>query len=83
MLRTGHLDAFASNKPTLFEMSDQLAGARVLAGRYGVETFAIGIPKGRDATLPFVDTFACDARARGLVAQAVERAGLRGTIPVN
>ena len=83
MLRTGQLDAFASNKPTLFEMSDQLAGGRVLAGRYGVETFAIGIPKGREAALPFINAFARDAKARGLVAQAVERAGLRGTIPVN
>lgn len=79
MLATGKLDAFATNKPTLFEMADELAGSRVLPGRYGTESFAIGIPKGRAAALPLVDQFVRDAKANGSVQRAVERAGLRGT----
>ncbi|MFO1302210.1 MAG: transporter substrate-binding domain-containing protein [Burkholderiales bacterium] len=78
MLADGRIDAFATNKPTLFEMSDELRGSRVLAGRYGVETFAIGLPKGRNAALPFVDRFVEGARSDGTLRWIVERAGLRG-----
>ena len=81
MLASGRLDAFATNKPTLFEMSDELRGSRVLPGNYGVEVFAIGIPKGRSAALPFLDHFVDDARAHGTIGRAVERAGLRGILP--
>jgi len=79
MLGGGTLDAFATNKATLFEMASELPGARVLDGRWGVENFAIGIPKGREAALPLVTSFAAEARSSGAVARAVERAGLRGT----
>lgn len=78
MLAAGKLDAFATNKATLFEMSDDLPGSRVLPGRWGVENFAIGLPKGRDAALPLVNAFVRDAKASGQVMQAVARAGLRG-----
>ncbi|MFO1310711.1 MAG: transporter substrate-binding domain-containing protein [Burkholderiales bacterium] len=78
MLADGRIDAFATNKPTLFEMSDELAGSRVLPGRYGVEVFAIGLPKGRTAALPLVDRFVEDVRSDGSLRRIVERAGLRG-----
>src|SRR5262245_34810955 len=48
MIADGKVDAYATNKAILFEMSDQLPGSRVLDGRWGLETFAVGIPKGRD-----------------------------------
>jgi polar amino acid transport system substrate-binding protein len=80
MLATGKLVAFATNKATLFEMSDELPGSRVLDGRWGLESFAIGIPKGRETALPLVTTFVGEAKANGAVARAVERAGLRGTV---
>ena len=83
MLATGKLDAFATNQATLFEMADALPGSRVLDGRWGLETFAIGIPKGREAALPLVRAFASDARADGTIAKAVERAGLRGAMLPN
>lgn len=81
MLASGRLDAFATNKPTLFEMLDELRGSRVLPSSYGVEVFAIGIPKGRAAALPFLDRFVEAARAQGTIGLAVERAGLRGSLP--
>jgi polar amino acid transport system substrate-binding protein len=80
MLSAGKLDAFATNKAILFEMSDELPGSRVLGGRWGLERFAFGIPKGREQGLDFVNQFAKDAEAEGLVIRAVDRAGLRGTL---
>jgi polar amino acid transport system substrate-binding protein len=83
MLAAGNLEAFATNKAALFEMSDQLSGSRVLAGRWGLENFAIGIPKGREAAMPLLTRFVSDAKASGLVTRAVERAGLRGVVLPN
>lgn len=80
MLSSGKLDVFATNKAILFEMSDRIPGSRILPGRYGLESLAIGIPKGRDAAMPFVSRFVADAKADGEVARAAERAGLRGTV---
>ncbi len=80
MLRSGKLDAFATNKAILFELSDELPGSRVLPGRWGLEHFAAGIPKGREAGMPFVRKFTEEAKAEGVVRAAVQRAGIRGTV---
>ena len=82
-LGEGRLDAFATNKAILFQMSDQLAGSRVLDGRWGEESIALGIPKGRAAALAFVTRFAKEQAQSGAVRQAAERAGLRGLVPGN
>ena len=78
LLRRGELDAFATNKAILFEMSDSLPGARVLDGRWGLEQLAIAVPKGRDAGAAYLQAFATDVIAQGLVQRAAARAGLRG-----
>jgi polar amino acid transport system substrate-binding protein len=80
MMSAGRLDAFATNKATLFEMAERLPGAQVLEGRWGLERHAIAIAKGRDVGLPFLQTFTDDMRAEGFVAAAVARAGLRGAM---
>jgi polar amino acid transport system substrate-binding protein len=80
MLERGEIDLFATNKPTLFQMSDQMPAARVLEGRWGVEHIAVAVPKGREAALEVVHRFVEDAQASGLLAEAVERAGLRGLV---
>ena len=79
MLAEGKLDAYATNKAILYEMADGVPGSRVLDGRYGLESFAIGVPKGREAGLPWLRQFAEDAQRDGTVKHAVERSGLRGT----
>lgn len=61
-------------------MSDTLPGSRVLEGRFSVDQFALGIPKGREPGLAYVRKFIEDAKAEGLVDAAVKRAGVRGTI---
>jgi polar amino acid transport system substrate-binding protein len=79
MLEAGQLAAFASNKAILFEMSDTLPGSRVLAVRWGLENFALAVPKGREAGAAFLKQFVAAIKADGTAAKAVERAGLRGT----
>jgi len=79
MLSAGKLDAFATNKAILFELGDKVPGSRVLDGRWGMEKFSFGIPKGRDAALPLLGELVAGARADGTVAKAAERAGVRGT----
>ncbi len=81
MLKNQQLDAFATNKGVLFEMADQLPGARVLDGRWGLENLAIAVPKGRGSALPWLRGFAQSVRSGGQVQQAAQRAGLRGTVP--
>jgi polar amino acid transport system substrate-binding protein len=80
MLTSLELDAFATNKAILFEMSDQMPRARVLDGRWGLEHLAVAIPKGRERGVEFVRDFVEEMRSSGLLAQAEQRAGIRGAI---
>ena len=80
MFEHGELDTYATNKPTLFEMSDQMPGSHVLDGRWGEEHLAVAIPKGHEAALEYIQHFVEEVQANGLLAQAVERAGLRGAV---
>jgi polar amino acid transport system substrate-binding protein len=80
MLTQLELDAFATNKAILFDMSDQMPGARVLDGRWGLEHLAVAIPKGRERGVEFVRGFVEDMRSSGLLAQAEQRAGVRGVV---
>jgi polar amino acid transport system substrate-binding protein len=80
MFERRELDVFATNKPTLFEMSDQMPGARVLDGRWGVEHIAVATPKGREAATEYIRRFVDEAQTSGLLSQAVQRAGLRGVV---
>jgi polar amino acid transport system substrate-binding protein len=77
-VKSGKADLLASNKPNMFEMAKQLAGSRVLDGSPGSETQAMLIPKGRDAGVSYARAFVEDAKSRGLVKAAIDRAGLRG-----
>ena len=80
MLSASQLNAYATNKASLFEMAEKLPGAKVLDGRWGVERFAIGIPKGRDQGMSFIRQFTEAAKSEGLVKAAIARAGLRGAV---
>jgi polar amino acid transport system substrate-binding protein len=80
MFGAREFDVFATNKPTLFEMSDQMPGARVLDGRWGEEHVAVAIPKGREAALEYIRRFVEEAQTSALLSQAVKRAGLRGIL---
>jgi polar amino acid transport system substrate-binding protein len=79
-MRGGQLDGYAANNAVLHELSDQLAGSVVLPGRWGVEHFAIGIPRGRDTGRAYLRSFVARKLADGTVERAALRAGLRGAI---
>lgn len=79
-VRSGNADAIAANKTILHELSGQLPGSRILDGRFAAERIAMAIPKGRDAAVAYARGFVEDAKSRGLVAAAMERAGVRGAV---
>lgn len=80
MMTSGKLDAYATNKASLFAMAEKLPGSKVLEGRWGVEHFAIAIPKGREQGMAFVRQFTLEVKSEGLVGAAIARAGLRGAV---
>jgi polar amino acid transport system substrate-binding protein len=79
-LKSGKAEAMASIKPVLFEMSNRLPGSRVLPDRAGVDPHAMVMPKGRDRGTAYARDFIEDAKARGLVKAAIDRAGMRGAV---
>jgi polar amino acid transport system substrate-binding protein len=79
MLQRRAIDAFATNKGILFELSDEVPQSSVLDGRWGLEHLAIAVPKGRAVAMPFLRQFADDMRASGRLQSMIARAGLRGT----
>jgi len=78
LVAAGAIDAFATNKATLFELAERVPGLKVLPDQWGEERHSIGIPKGREQGLPVIEAFTRDAIAQGLVKAAMDRAGLRG-----
>jgi len=78
LLRTGQADAFASIRPVLLAYSSQLPGSRVLEEHYGANLLGMVVPKGQAARLAYINDFIEQAKASGLVQQAIERAGLPG-----
>ena len=81
MLTAQQIDAFATNKGILFEMSDAIPASRVLEGRWGLENLALAIPKGRDTGRHFMEEFAKEVERNGTLLRSVQRSGLRGTTP--
>jgi polar amino acid transport system substrate-binding protein len=56
----------------------KLPGSRVFDGRFMAIQQALGIPKGREAGLSYLREFIEDVKASGLVARALEKAGVQG-----
>ncbi|MFT4241245.1 MAG: transporter substrate-binding domain-containing protein [Acidovorax sp.] len=80
MLKQGQLDAFATNKGILNELADNVPGARILSGRWGLEHMAIAVPKGRESGMDYLNNFALTVRRDGTLSAIVTRSGLRGTV---
>jgi polar amino acid transport system substrate-binding protein len=72
------LDALAGLKPRLVKDHANLAGSRLLDGRFTAVQQAIGTPKGRDAGAKYLREFVEDVKATGLVAKAIEKNDVRG-----
>jgi polar amino acid transport system substrate-binding protein len=78
LLRSGQADAFASIRGVLLAYSAKLPGSRVLEEHYGANLLGMVVPKGQAARLAYLSEFIEQAKASGLVQQAIELAGLPG-----
>jgi polar amino acid transport system substrate-binding protein len=78
MLRSGEIQAYGTNRQRLYELAQRNPGLRLLPDNfYGVEQSLI-VKKGNQALLDVVEKFLDEARDSGLIASAIERAGLVG-----
>jgi len=78
LLRDGNADVLATPRPTALLFSARLPGFRVLEDRFHATFGAMAVPKGQTGRLAYISEFIEEAKASGLVQQAIERAGLRG-----
>ncbi|MGH8708252.1 MAG: ABC transporter substrate-binding protein [Burkholderiales bacterium] len=72
------LEVLAGLKPRLMDDVAKLPGAKILEGRFTAVQQAIGTPRGRPEGAAYLRAFAEDIKASGLVAQLIERHGIRG-----
>jgi polar amino acid transport system substrate-binding protein len=78
LLLASKVDVVAGIRQHLVANAQKLAGSRVLDGRFMAIQQALGTPKGRDVAAKYLREFIEDVKASGLVAQAIERSGIRG-----
>jgi polar amino acid transport system substrate-binding protein len=78
ILRLGKADAFASVRELVLRCSEKLPGSRVLEGRYGSNLIGMAVPKHLADRRAWISAFIEDAKASGLVQQALDRLGWRG-----
>jgi polar amino acid transport system substrate-binding protein len=77
-LLAGEMEAYAGNRMRLHAAAQKTPGLRLMPDNfYGVEQ-AIVVPKGNAARLAIVEKFIDEARASGLIAGSISRAGLIG-----
>jgi polar amino acid transport system substrate-binding protein len=72
------LEALAGLKPGLMTEAQKLPGSRVLDGQVTSVQQSIGAPKTRQAAARFLREFVEDIKRSGLVAQTVEKHGVKG-----
>src|SRR2546421_3911435 len=78
LLLGGELDAYAGNRMRLHAVAQKTPGLRLVPDNfYGVEQ-AVIVPKGNAARLAIVNRAIDEARASGLIADAIARAALVG-----
>jgi polar amino acid transport system substrate-binding protein len=75
---TERLDALAGLRPRLVTDQDKLPGSRLLAGNFTAVQQAAGTPKGRPVGVQYLRDFIEDIKAKGLVAQTIEKHHVRG-----
>ncbi len=79
---TEKLDALAGLVPALKENAENLPGSRVLDGRYTSVLQAIGTKPENAALNAFVEQFIAEAKDCGLVAELIEKHGVKGKLQV-
>ena len=78
LILEGKVDVVAGVRQHLVANAKKLPGSRVLDGRFMAIQQALGIVKGRTAGAKYLCEFIEEVKALGLVAQAIEKAGVSG-----
>jgi polar amino acid transport system substrate-binding protein len=78
LLASGKVEALAGLTQALIGLSAKLPGSRLVDGRFMAVQQSVGIPKGRDAGAQYLRGFVEEAKASGLVAQAIQKTGAAG-----
>lgn len=78
LFKTEKLDVLAGLRPKLISDVETLPGARVLPGRFMAVQQAVGLPRARDAALPWLTAFVEAARQEGFVAGLIAQFGVKG-----
>ncbi|HKY07172.1 MAG TPA: transporter substrate-binding domain-containing protein, partial [Candidatus Binatia bacterium] len=78
LILEGKVDVVAGVRQSLLANAVKLPGARVFDGRFMAIEQALGILKGHAVAAKYLREFIEDVKASGFVAQAIERAGVRG-----
>jgi polar amino acid transport system substrate-binding protein len=76
LLRSGKAHIFAAPREPLMDYAATLPGARVLEDAYGVNNIGVAITKGEAGRLVYFSEFIEEAKASGLVRDAIDRGGL-------
>ena len=76
LLRSGKVHLFAAPREVLMDYAATLPGSRVLDDAYGVNNIGVAITKGAPGRLAYFSEFFDEAKASGLVREAIERGGL-------
>jgi polar amino acid transport system substrate-binding protein len=72
------LDVLSGLLPRLASDVARLPGARILDGRFTAVQQAIGTPKARTAAASYLREFVANIKASGLVAQLIDKHGVKG-----
>jgi polar amino acid transport system substrate-binding protein len=78
LILSGKVDVLAGVRQHLVANAKKLPGSRVLDGRFMAIQQALGIVKGRTAGARYLWKFIEEVKASGLVAEAIEKAGVGG-----
>jgi len=78
LFATEKLDALAGLRPGLVQDAKEIPGTRVLDGRFSVVGQAVGTHPDRTAGAKYLREFVEDIKTSGLVAQVIEKNGVRG-----
>lgn len=78
LLASGKVEALAGLTQALIGLSAKLPGSRLVDGRFMAVQQSVGTPKGRDVGAAYLRGFVEEAKASGLVAQAIQKTGAVG-----
>lgn len=78
LLSGGKAHAVSGNRPMLLALSEKIPGSRVIDDNFSVTQHGLAVAKGRPAGVAFASQYIEQAKAGGLVQEAIDRSGLRG-----